>query len=222
MSGKSTFLRQNALLALLASIGSFVPATSLTMSPIDRLFSRIGGSVTDDLSRDQSTFMAEMLELSSILSNATPHSLVILDEVGRGTSTFDGLSIAFASLEFLHHSSKCRALFATHYHELAEAKAALQCMRCFKMGIEADEEEEGVDGVGLEQSRVLQERGGAASVSFLHRVVPGVVSSSYGLHVARMARLPRSVTDRAEQVMRQLEEGQHSYKHLVTAVIRAE
>ena len=194
----------------MASIGSFVPASSLRLTPIDRLFSRIGGSVTDDLSRAQSTFMAEMLELSSILQEATDRSLVIVDEVGRGTSTFDGLSIALAALEFLHDTARCRALFATHYHELAEAQQALPHMRCFKMGVEEDEEGE-----------QPQRRGGAADVSFLHRVVPGVVSSSYGLHVARMARLPDSVTKRAAEVLQQLEGGQHSYKDLVARVIRA-
>ena len=126
----------------MASIGSFVPASSLALTPIDRLFSRIGGSVTDDLSRAQSTFMAEMLELSSILREATPRSLVIVDEVGRGTSTFDGLSIAVAALEFLHSTSRCRALFATHYHELAEAQRALPHMRCFKMGVDDEGGEE--------------------------------------------------------------------------------
>ena len=208
MAGKSTFLRQNALLALMASIGSFVPATSLTLTPIDRLFSRIGGSVTDDLSRDQSTFMSEMLELASILRQATSRSLVIVDEVGRGTSTFDGLSIALAALEFLHSHSRCRCLFATHYHELAEAKAALAHLDCHKMEVEEEGQERG--------------RGGAAAVSFLHRVVPGVVSSSYGLHVARMAGLPASVSRRAEQVLTQLEGGKQSYKQLVHRVISEE
>ena len=206
MAGKSTFLRQNALLALMASMGSFVPAASLTLTPVDQLFSRIGGSVTDDLSRDQSTFMSEMLELSSILRQATPRSLVIVDEVGRGTSTFDGLSIALAALEFLHDSARSRCLFATHYHELAEARDALPHLALYKMEVEEEDDED-------------RQRGGAADVSFLHRVVPGVVSSSYGLHVARMARLPPSVSMRAEQLLNQLEGGRHSYKELVKRVI---
>ena len=151
MAGKSTFLRQNALIALLASIGSFVPAASLRLTPIDSLFSRIGGAVTDDLSSDQSTFMREMLELAEILQAASTRSLVIVDEVGRGTGTFDGLSIALAALEFLHEHSRCRCLFATHYHELAEAGAALQHMRCYRL--EVEEEEEGGERQQRQRSR---------------------------------------------------------------------
>ena len=209
MAGKSTYLRQNALLVLLASIGSFVPAASLRFTPIDRLFSRVGGSVSDDLSRDQSTFMSEMLELAAILQHATRRSLVIVDEVGRGTSTFDGLAIALASLEWLHDVSGCRALFATHYHELGLAQERLARMSCWKM--EVEEEEEGGEREGG--------RGGASEVHFLHRVVPGVVSSSYGIHVARLAGLPASVSARAEQVLGELEHGKDSYKQLVRRVV---
>ena len=211
MAGKSTYLRQNALLVLLASIGSFVPAASLRFTPVDRLFSRVGGSVSDDLSRDQSTFMNEMLELSAILHHATRRSLVIVDEVGRGTSTFDGLAIALASLEWLHDVSDCRALFATHYHELAMAQERLRRMSCWKMEVE-EEEQEAVNGGKAT-------RGGASEVHFLHRVVPGVVSSSYGIHVARLAGLPSSVSSRAEQVLGELEGGKDSYKQLVRRVV---
>ena len=216
MAGKSTYLRQNALLVLLASIGSFVPAARLRFTPVDRLFSRVGGSVSDDLSRDQSTFMSEMLELSSILHHATRRSLVIVDEVGRGTSTFDGLAIALASLEWLHDVSGCRALFATHYHELAMAQERLRRMSCWKM--EVEEEAAQADAAG-EAVNGAKGRGGASEVHFLHRVVPGVVSSSYGIHVARLAGLPTSVSARAEQVLGELEGGRDSYKQLVRSVV---
>ena len=214
MAGKSTYLRQNALLVLLASIGSFVPAGRLRFTPVDRLFSRVGGSVSDDLSRDQSTFMSEMLELSAILHHATRRSLVIVDEVGRGTSTFDGLAIALASLERLHDVSGCRALFATHYHELAMAQDRLQRMSCWKMEVEEEQQQS-----AAEAGQDVRGRGGASEVHFLHRVVPGVVSSSYGIHVARLAGLPATVSARAEQVLGELEGGKNSYKELVRRVI---
>ena len=222
---KSTYLRQNALLVLLASIGSFVPAARLRFTPVDRLFSRVGGSVSDDLSRDQSTFMSEMLELAAILHHATSRSLVIVDEVGRGTSTFDGLAIALASLEWLHDRSRCRALFATHYHELAMAQERLPGMSCWKMEVQ-EEAEAGADvdaeqgaAVTGERAEGAKGRGGSSDVHFLHRVVPGVVSSSYGIHVARLAGLPPSVSSRAEQVLGDLEGGKDSYKQLVRSVV---
>ena len=218
MAGKSTYLRQNALLVLLASIGSFVPATSLRFTPVDRLFSRVGGSVSDDLSRDQSTFMSEMLELSAILHHATARSLVIVDEVGRGTSTFDGLAIALASLEWLHNVSGCRALFATHYHELAMAQQRLQHMSCWKMEVE-EGQQPADESAAAGAVNGVKGRGGAAEVHFLHRVVPGVVSSSYGIHVARLAGLPLSVSARAERVLSELEGGKDSYKRLVQRVV---
>ena len=181
MAGKSTFLRQNALMVILAQMGSFVPAARLTMGIVDRLFSRVGAS--DDLARGRSTFMVEMIETATILNQATAQSLVILDEIGRGTATFDGLSIAWASLEHLHHVNRCRTLFATHYHELDQLRDSLP---------------------QLSSHRVLvQEWQG--KIIFLHQVVSGGADRSYGIHVARLAGLPEAVVGRAETVLHQLE-----------------
>ncbi|MDI9409673.1 MAG: DNA mismatch repair protein MutS [Candidatus Pacebacteria bacterium] len=181
MAGKSTFLRQNALMVILAQMGSFVPAQRLRMGIVDRLFSRVGAS--DDLARGRSTFMVEMIETATILNQATEQSLVILDEIGRGTATFDGLSIAWASLEHLHHVNRCRTLFATHYHELDQLRGTLP---------------------QLSSHRVLvQEWQG--KIIFLHQVVSGGADRSYGIHVARLAGLPEAVVARAETVLHQLE-----------------
>ncbi len=183
MAGKSTFLRQNALIALMAQAGSFVPARAAHIGVIDRLFSRVGAA--DDLARGRSTFMVEMVETAAILNQATARSLVILDEIGRGTATFDGLSIAWACLEYLHDVNRCRALFATHYHELTGLAARLAQLKPHTM-------------------RVKEWQG---DVVFLHEVAPGAADRSYGIHVGRLAGLPPAVVSRAEQVLGILEKG---------------
>jgi DNA mismatch repair protein MutS len=183
MAGKSTFLRQNALIAILAQMGSYVPATAARIGVVDRLFSRVGAA--DDLARGRSTFMVEMVETAAILNQAGPKSFVILDEIGRGTATFDGLSIAWACLEHLHEVNQCRALFATHYHELTTLAAKLPRLVCHTM-------------------RVKEWKG---DVVFLHEVAPGTADRSYGIHVAKLAGLPSGVTTRAEEVLEILENG---------------
>jgi DNA mismatch repair protein MutS len=181
MAGKSTFLRQNALIALLAQIGSYVPASRARIGIIDRLFSRVGAA--DDLARGRSTFMVEMVETAAILNQASERSLVILDEIGRGTATFDGLSIAWAAIEHLHESNRCRALFATHYHELTALSAKLP--RLFNATV-----------------RVKEWQG---NVVFLHEVLPGSADRSYGIQVAKLAGLPPAVISRAKSVLAKLE-----------------
>jgi DNA mismatch repair protein MutS len=181
MAGKSTFLRQNALIALLAQAGSFVPASRARIGVVDRLFSRVGAS--DDLARGRSTFMVEMVETAVILNQASERSLVILDEIGRGTATFDGLSIAWAAIEHLHEANRCRALFATHYHELTALSAKLP--RLFNATV-----------------RVKEWQG---NVVFLHEVLPGSADRSYGIQVAKLAGLPPSVIARAKSVLAKLE-----------------
>jgi len=181
MAGKSTFLRQNALLAILTQAGLFVPARSLRMGLADRVFSRVGAS--DDLSRGRSTFMVEMIETAAILNLATRDSLVILDEVGRGTSTWDGMAIAWAAVEHLHDVNRCRALFATHYHEITTL--ADQLAACANVSLRA------------------QEWGG--DLVFLHEVKPGAADRSYGVQVARLAGLPAAAVRRAEAVLKKLE-----------------
>jgi DNA mismatch repair protein MutS len=182
MAGKSTFLRQNALITLMAQTGSYVPATSAHIGVVDRLFSRVGAS--DDLARGRSTFMVEMVETATILNQATQRSLVILDEIGRGTATYDGLSIAWACLEYLHEHNKCRALFATHYHELTGLTDKLQHLACYTMRVREWKEQ----------------------IIFLHEVAAGTADRSYGVHVAKLAGLPASVIARAEQVLKTLED----------------
>jgi DNA mismatch repair protein MutS len=181
MAGKSTFLRQNALIALLAQIGSFVPASRARIGIVDRLFSRVGAA--DDLARGRSTFMVEMVETAVILNQASERALVILDEIGRGTATFDGLSIAWAAIEHLHESNRCRALFATHYHELTALSAKLP--RLFNATV-----------------RVKEWHG---DVVFLHEVLPGSADRSYGIQVAKLAGLPAGVIARAKSVLAKLE-----------------
>ena len=183
MAGKSTFLRQNALIVLLAQIGSFVPASEAEIGVVDRLFSRVGAA--DDLARGRSTFMVEMVETAAILNQASERSLVILDEIGRGTATFDGLSIAWATIEHLHHENRCRTLFATHFHELTSLAARLDQLVCRTM-------------------RVKEWQG---DVVFMHEVAPGTADRSYGIHVARLAGLPTAVLARAEEVLALLEQG---------------
>jgi DNA mismatch repair protein MutS len=186
MAGKSTFLRQNALIAILAQIGAFVPARFARIGIIDRLFSRVGAS--DDLARGRSTFMVEMVETAAILNQAGPRSFVILDEIGRGTATFDGLSIAWAALEHLHEVNRCRALFATHYHELTALAAKLPALSCRTM-------------------RVKEWQG---QVVFLHEIGPGTADRSYGIHVAKLAGLPPAVTARAAEILEILEKGEEA------------
>jgi DNA mismatch repair protein MutS len=181
LSGKSTFIRQVALLTLMAQMGSFVPARKARVGIADRIFTRVGAN--DDLSRGQSTFMVEMVEAANILNNATPRSLVILDEIGRGTSTYDGVSLAWAITEYLHDWVGCRALFATHYHELARLADRLGGLRNYNVQVQ-----EGPD-----------------DIVFLHRIAPGSADRSYGIHVARLAGVPREVLARAEQVLGELE-----------------
>ena len=185
MSGKSTFLRQNAIIVLLAQIGSFVPAASAKLGIVSQLFSRVGAS--DDLARGRSTFMVEMVETASILNQADENSFVILDEIGRGTATYDGLSIAWATLEHLHNVNKARALFATHYHELTH------------LSVEMDR---------LENSTVsVKEWEG--EVVFLHEVIRGAADRSYGVQVAKLAGLPETVIKRSKLILEKLEKGHY-------------
>jgi len=181
MAGKSTYLRQNAIITILAQTGSFVPATSAHIGLVDRLFSRVGAS--DDLARGRSTFMVEMVETAAILNQATERSFVILDEVGRGTSTYDGLSLAWAVLEHLHNVTKCRTLFATHYHELTQLEKKLKNLACHTMKI----------------------REWNDKAIFLHEVIKGCANKSYGLYVAQLAGVPQSVLHRAEDLLKTLE-----------------
>jgi len=183
MSGKSTYLRQVALIVLLAQIGSFVPASSATIGLVDRIFTRIGAR--EDIAAGQSTFMVEMVETANILNNATPRSLIILDEIGRGTSTYDGLSIARAVAEYIHNYPRlgAKTLFATHYHEMVELASFLPRVKNFNVAV-AEE---------------------AGEVIFLYKIVPGGVDKSYGIHVAKLAGLPKSVVHRAQEVLEELE-----------------
>ncbi|MCI5049168.1 MAG: DNA mismatch repair protein MutS [Rickettsiales bacterium] len=183
MAGKSTFLRQNALIAILAQMGSYVPADEAQIGIIDRLFSRVGAA--DDLARGRSTFMVEMVETATILNQSTPKSLVILDEIGRGTATHDGLSIAWAVVEYLHNSIQCRGLFATHYHELTALSEELAALSSYRM-------------------QVKEWKG---EVVFLHQVAQGAADRSYGIHVAQLAGLPADVTNRAKHLLKTLESG---------------
>jgi DNA mismatch repair protein MutS len=182
MAGKSTFLRQNALIAILAQMGSFVPARSARIGVVDRLFSRVGAA--DDLARGRSTFMVEMVETAAILNQAGNRALVILDEIGRGTATFDGLSIAWATVEHLHDVNQCRALFATHFHELTALAARLPRLHNATV-------------------RVKEWHG---EVVFLHEVTAGAADRSYGIQVAKLAGLPPSVIERAKLVLATLEQ----------------
>ncbi|NWJ24655.1 DNA mismatch repair protein MutS [Rhizobium sp. RM] len=182
MGGKSTFLRQNALIAILAQIGAFVPAEAAHIGVVDRLFSRVGAS--DDLARGRSTFMVEMVETAAILNQATDRSLVILDEIGRGTATFDGLSIAWAAVEHLHEANRCRGLFATHFHELTVLSEKL----------------------GRLSNATMRVKEWEGDVIFLHEVGPGAADRSYGIQVAKLAGLPASVVERAREVLTKLED----------------
>ncbi len=194
MAGKSTYIRQVALLTLLAQTGSFVPADEMTFGPVDRIFARVGAS--DEISRGQSTFMVEMTEAANILNNATARSLVVLDELGRGTSTFDGLSLAWAITEHLANRTRCLALMATHYHELTELSELLRGVQNYNVAVR-----ETASGDGQE------------SVVFLHRIVPGGTDKSYGLHVARLAGVPQEVVARSREVLAELERGFERESH---------
>ncbi len=186
MAGKSTYLRQNALIAVLAQMGSFVPAASAHIGIVTKLFSRVGAS--DDLAQGRSTFMVEMVETAAILNQADERALVILDEVGRGTATYDGLAIAWATLEHLHDSNRCRTLFASHYHELAALKSRLNALALFTVAV-----------------KVVGEQ-----LLFLHQIIEGTADRSYGLNVARMAGIPAAVANRAAEVLGLLEAGTQS------------
>jgi DNA mismatch repair protein MutS len=181
MAGKSTYIRQVALIVLMAQIGSFVPSESAEIGLVDRIFTRVGAN--DDLARGRSTFMVEMNETSNIVNNATERSLVILDEIGRGTSTFDGLSIAWSVAEFLHDKIKARTLFATHYHELTKLA----------------EERSGVCNFNVAVREWNDQ------IIFLRKIVPGGADKSYGIQVARLAGLPKEILDRAKEILSHLE-----------------
>jgi DNA mismatch repair protein MutS len=192
MSGKSTYLRQAALIVLMAQIGSFVPAASAKIGLVDRIFTRIGAQ--DEIQAGQSTFMVEMIEAANILHHATQRSLLILDEIGRGTSTYDGVSIAWAVVEYIHNHPQLRSktLFATHYHELTQLADLLPGVRNYSVAVtEAD-----------------------AKVVFLHKIVPGGADRSYGIHVAQLAGLPRPVIQRASEIMRELEKSSGQAVHI--------
>ncbi len=188
MAGKSTFMRQVALITLMAQIGSFVPAAEARIGVTDRIFTRVGA--TDNLARGQSTFMVEMTEAAHILRNATPRSLVILDEIGRGTSTFDGVSIAWAVAEFLHDfgSHAAKTLFATHYHELTELAVTRNGIKNFNIAVKEWNEQ----------------------IIFLRKIVPGGTSHSYGIQVARLAGIPLEVIERAREILQNLEKGEYA------------
>jgi DNA mismatch repair protein MutS len=185
MGGKSTYLRQTALISILAQLGSFVPAESASLPIIDRIFTRIGAS--DNLSRGRSTFMVEMTETAVILNTATPRSLIVLDEIGRGTATFDGLALAWAVVEHIHQRTRAKTLFATHYHELTELADLLDGVRNLKVSVK----EAG--------DRII----------FLRKVEPGRADRSYGIEVARLAGLPRGVIERAREVLKLHEGAEH-------------
>ena len=182
MAGKSTYIRQAALVVLLAQMGSFVPAREATIGIADRIFARVGAS--DELTRGQSTFMVEMIETARILNTATSRSLVILDEIGRGTSTYDGISLAWSVAEHLHDRIGCRTLFATHYHELTDLVQSLAGVKNLNVAVREWKDD----------------------VVFLHKIIDGAADKSYGIHVARLAGVPREVIDRAKEILAQLEE----------------
>jgi DNA mismatch repair protein MutS len=185
MAGKSTYIRQVALIVLMAQIGSYVPAESTSIGVVDRIFTRVG--LQDDLSVGQSTFMVEMVETAAILNHATPRSLIVLDEIGRGTSTYDGLAIARAVAEYAHNNPAlgCKTLFATHYHELTRLAEVLPRVRNYNVAVSEDDD----------------------TVVFLRRIVPGGADKSYGVHVAQLAGMPASIITRAWDLLRELENG---------------
>jgi DNA mismatch repair protein MutS len=183
MSGKSTFIRQVALIVLMAQIGSFVPADEATIGLVDRIFTRIGAQ--DEITAGQSTFMVEMVEAAYILNHATGRSLIILDEIGRGTSTYDGISIAWSMVEYIHNHPRlgAKTLFATHYHELTDLERILPRVRNYNVAVAEQGDQ----------------------IIFMHHIVPGGADKSYGIHVAQLAGMPRPVVHRAEEILQQLE-----------------
>ena len=185
MAGKSTYMRQVAIISLMAQMGSFVPAKEAIIGVVDKIFTRVGAS--DDLSSGQSTFMVEMNEVANILKDATPKSLVILDEIGRGTSTYDGLSIAWAVAEYIADKEKCgcKTLFATHYHELIDLEQKIEGIKNYSIAVK----EKGED------------------IIFLRKIIEGGTDESYGIHVAKLAGVPNSVVNRANKILRSLEKG---------------
>jgi DNA mismatch repair protein MutS len=193
MGGKSTYLRQAAMLVLMAQMGSFVPADSMRFGLVDRIYTRIGAS--DNVARGRSTFMVEMTETATILNTATHRSLILLDEMGRGTATFDGLSLAWATVEFLHAEVGARTLFATHYHELTMLAEKLPRVRNLRVGVKES----------------------AGGIVFLHNIEPGAASKSYGIEVARLAGLPSAVIERAKHVLRQHEKQERQSVQVETA-----
>ena len=188
MAGKSTYMRQTAIIAIMAHLGSFVPAKSAQIPLIDRVFTRVGAS--DNLISDQSTFMVEMIEVASILQNATKNSLLILDEVGRGTSTYDGLSIAWAVTEYLTEHIRAKTMFATHYHELTELEYKLSGVKNYKISVKE------ING----------------GIVFLRKIMRGGVNRSFGIEVASLAGVPDVVTDRAKQILKQIESGEKEFE----------
>jgi DNA mismatch repair protein MutS len=192
MGGKSTYLRQTALFSVLAQMGSFVPAESAKVPIVDRIFTRIGA--TDNLARGRSTFMMEMTETAVILNAATPRSLIILDEIGRGTATFDGLAIAWSVIEYLHYNTRAKTLFATHYHELTELAELLPGVKNYHVSV----------------------RESGHEIVFLRKVEPGSADKSYGIEVAKLAGLPPAVLERAREILRRHEEGEHEISDHLT------
>jgi DNA mismatch repair protein MutS len=190
MSGKSTYLRQIGLIVIMAQVGSYVPADSADIGLVDRVFTRVGA--LDNLARGQSTFLVEMVETANILNNATEHSLILLDEVGRGTSTFDGLSVAWAVVEHLNDMAKPRTVFATHYHELTGLAGLYPAVHNFQVAVKRWQDQ----------------------VIFLHKIVPGGCDDSYGIEVARLAGVPRPAITRAKQILRLLESGKFTQSEL--------
>jgi DNA mismatch repair protein MutS len=184
MAGKSTYIRQVALIVIMAQMGSFVPAAEAEIGVVDRIFTRVGAS--DDLVRGRSTFMVEMQETANILNNATEKSLIVLDEIGRGTSTFDGISIAWAVAEYLHDNLKAKSLFATHYHELTDISLTMKGVKNYNVLVREDNDR----------------------VVFLRKIVAGAADKSYGIQVARLAGLPAEVVERAREILLNLEEGE--------------
>ncbi len=180
MAGKSTFLRQNAIIAILAQIGSFIPASKAKIGIIDRVFSRVGAG--DDLAQGRSTFLVEMIETATILNQATSKSLIILDEIGRGTSTYDGMAIAWSCLEYIHNHLKSRALFATHFHELTDLSKTLTSLKCYSVQVKEWE----------------------GKIIFMHKVAQGIANNSYGINVAELAGIPKSVIKRAKDILQDL------------------
>lgn len=194
MAGKSTYMRQVALIVLMAQVGCFVPASYARIGIVDKIFTRVGAS--DDIFAGQSTFMVEMSEVANILHSATSKSLIILDEVGRGTSTYDGMSIAQAVIEYIHEKIKAKTLFATHYHELTKLEGKLRGVRNFNVSVEEREDD----------------------IIFLHKIVPGGSDRSYGIQVSKLAGLPYSIIERAKEILEALERDKAVKNELEEAV----